>query len=295
MSWTRRAALGGVAAGLAAPALARPPVDFVELYVEHGWAVLNLANGKGDGLHADRRFPMCSTFKWLLAAHVLSRVDAGAEHLDRGVAFTAADIMDYAPASKIALAKGGGQRGEMTVDALCEAAVTLSDNTAANVLLGVIGGPAMLTAWLRTHGDPVTRLDHFEPAMNYVERGGMHDTTTPAAMIGDLHRILFGDVLKPASRQRLMAWLLDCKTGETRLKAGLPAGWRIAQKTGTLNYHPERPAIRSGAYGDVGVLFPPTGEPILIAAYTSGSARPQAEVDAWFASVARAVVAAGLR
>jgi beta-lactamase class A len=83
--------------------------------------------------------------------------------------------------------------------------------------------------------------------------------------------------------------LLDCKTGETRLKAGLPAGWRIAQKTGTLDYHPDRPTIRSGASGDVGVLFPPSGNPILIAAYTSGSSRPQADVDAWFASVAKSV------
>jgi beta-lactamase class A len=216
-------------------------------------------------------------------------VDSGAEHLDRSVSFTAADIEDYAPASKTALEKGGGESGKMTIDALCEASVTLSDNTAANLLLSAMGGPMALTAWVRAHGDAVTRLDRIEPAMNYVARGDPRDTTTPAAMVGDLYRLLFGGVLTPASRTRLMGWLLDCKTGDTRLKAGLPPGWRIAQKTGTLNSHPELPAIRSGAYGDVGVLFPPSGAPILIAAYTSGSARPQADVDAWFAAVARAV------
>jgi beta-lactamase class A len=291
MSWTRRMALGGLAAELARPAFGAPADPHLGPGAEFGWATADTAGRSGPAVNADRRFPMCSTFKWLLAACVLSRVDAGADHLDRRVTFTAADIMDYAPAAKAALARAGGRRGELTIDALCEAAVTLSDNTAANLLLANAVDPASLTAWLRAHGDPITRLDRVEPAMNYVAPGDPRDTTTPAAMIGDLHRILFGEVLAPASRARLMGWLLDCKTGETRLKAGLPPGWRIAQKTGTLDYHPELPTVRSGASGDVGVLFPPKGEPILIAAYTSGSAKPQAAVDAWFASVARGVVA----
>jgi beta-lactamase class A len=285
MSWTRRGALGGLGAGLAAPAFGE---TLLGPGAEFGWATADTAGRPGLSVNAHRRFPMCSSFKWLLAACVLARVDAGSEHLDRRVGFTAADIMEYAPAAKAALARAGGRTGEMTVDALCEAAVTLSDNTAADLLLGVVS-PSALTAWLRAHGDPVTRLDRIEPAMNYVARGDTRDTTTPAAMVGGLHRILFGDVLTPTSRKRLMGWLLDCKTGETRLKAGLPAGWRIAQKTGTLDYHPDRPTIRSGASGDVGVLFPPSGNPILIAAYTSGSSRPQADVDAWFASVAKSV------
>jgi beta-lactamase class A len=198
-------------------------------------------------------------------------------------------MQDYAPAAKAALARAGGVRGEMTVEALCEAAVSLSDNTAANLLLANIGGPTALTAWLRVHGDPVTRLDRIEPTLNVVPLGDDRDTTTPAAMLGDLRRILFGDVLAPASRQRLMGWMLDCKTGETRLKAGLPAGWRLAQKTGTWTWDPKLHTPQRAASGDVGVLFPPTGEPILIAAYTAGSTRPQAEVDAWFASVAKQV------
>lgn len=275
MTWTRRGALGGLGAGLALPAVGQPTDPYLGSGADFGWVTSDKTGHLGLSVNADRRFPMCSSFKWLLAACVLSRVEAGSEHLARRVSFSAADIMDYAPAAKAALAQAGGHRGDMTVDALCEAAVTLSDNTAANLLLANSVNPPALTAWLRAHGDPITRLDHFEPAMNYVEFDESHDTTTPAAMIGDLQRLLFGDVLKMASRKQLMGWLLDCKTGETRLKAGLPMGWRIAQKTGTLNFHPERPDIRSGAYGDVGVLFPPRGEPILIAAYTSGSARPQ--------------------
>ena len=110
-------------------------------------------------------------------------------------------------------------------------------------------------------------------------------------MIGDLQRILFRNVLTSASRERLMAWLLDCRTGETRLKAGPPPGWRIAQKTGTMNYHPERTGASARRLRRRGRAFPPQGaDTIIIAAYTAGSTKPQADVDAWFASVARTVV-----
>jgi beta-lactamase class A len=288
MSWTRRAALGGLGAGLATTAFGEVSLG---PGAEYGWATCDTRGRLGSAVNPDRRFPMCSSFKWLLAACVLSHVDAGSEHLDRRVAFNAADIQDYAPTAKAALARAGGLRGEMTVDGLCEAAVTLSDNTAANLLLGGIGGPPALTAWLRGHGDAVTRLDRVEPALNRVPPGDQRDTTTPSAMAGDLHRILFGEGLTAVSRERLMRWLLDCKTGDARLKAGLPTGWRIAHKTGTWSYDPTVTTPQRAASGDVGVLFPPMGEPILIAAYTAGSTRPQAEVDAWFASVSRTVVA----
>ena len=291
MSWTRRAALGGLGVGLTTPAFGLAVEPLLGPGAEFGWATADETGRPGLSVNADRRFPMCSSFKWLLAAFVLWRVDSGAELLDRRVAFGPANILDYAPASKAALATSGGRRGEMSIDALCEAAVTLSDNTAADLLLGAIGGPGSLTAWLRAHGDAVTRLDRSEPSMNYVAIGDPRDTTTPGAMIGDLHQILFGEVLTRASRKRLMGWLLGCKTGETRLKAGLPLGWRIAQKTGTLDYHPGLPTIQSGAFGDVGVLFPPMGKPILVAAYTSGSSRPQADVDAWFAALGRMIAA----
>ena len=250
MNWTRRTALGGLSAAFALPCSARTAKAMLGPGADFGWATANRAGHAGIAVNADQRFPMCSSFKWLLAALALSRVDAGSDRLDRPVTFSAADIQDYAPAAKAALARAGGRTGEMTIDALCDSAVTLSDNTAANLLLGAMGGPTNLTTWLRAHGDRVTRLDRFEPALNYVAPGETRDTTTPAAMVGDLHRILFGAVLSQASRARLMGWLLDCKTGETRLKAGLPPGWRIAQKTGTLNDHPARPAVRRGTGSD---------------------------------------------
>ena len=297
MRLSRREAILGATAGVAAPGFASADDPRLGAGAAFGFATLDIGSAaiaKRDGasldadmayVNRDVRFPMCSSFKWLLAARVLSRVDSGLERLDRRVAFNPADLQEYAPAAKAALEKAGGVMAEMTVDALCEAAVTLSDNTAANLLLGAVDGPTGLTTWLRGQGDKVTRLDRVEPAMNYVPLGDPRDTTTPAAMVRDVHRFLFGNALTPPSRRILMRWMLDCKTGETRVKAGLLPGWRIAQKTGTLNY---RPGVRA-ASGDVGVVFSPKGKTILFAAYTAGSTHPQADVDGWFADIGRAM------
>ena len=256
-----------------------------------GWAMLELGSGRIAAVNADLRLPMCSSFKWLLAACILSRVDRNQEQLDRMLRFGVPDLLDYAPTTRAALTAAGGVSVAMPIVALCEAAVTLSDNTAANLLLGTIGGPASLTAWLRATGDGVTRLDRTEPALNRVPVGDARDTTTPIAMLGNLHRILFGMVLATASRDRLLEWMLHCQTGAARLPAGLPAGWRIAHKTGTWTVGPGHDPRDRAASGDVGVLFPPRGQPILIAAYTTGSERSQADIDRWFADLAHNAVA----
>ena len=221
-----------------------------------------------------------------------SRFDRGSEQLDRRLAFSAKDILLNSPTVEDALKAAGGQHVELTIAALCEAVITVSDNAAANALLRQIGGPAGLTAWLRQSGDGVTRLDRIETALNRVPRGDVRDTTTAAAMLGNLQRILYGSTLTPVSRDRLFAWMLACKTGTSRLPAGLPSGWRIAHKTGTWTLEPGHAPLDRAAAGDVGVLIPPSGKPILLAAYTAGSERPQAEIEAWFAALARAVVAA---
>jgi len=272
----RRQLVGGIAAGLVLPAArAVPPVI-------GAWALLDRAIGRVTGAQADVRVPMCSTFKWLLAACVLWHVDRGRERLDRRVAFAAVDLLDHAPVVAAALAAGR----PLTVGELCRAAVAVSDNAAANLLLPRIGGPAGLTRWLRGQGDRITRLDRIEPALNRVPPGDPRDTTTAAAMLRLLDRLLYGPLLAAASRAQLMAWLLACETGETRLKAGLPAGWRIAHKTGT--YTTRRPdATDRNVAGDVGVLLPPAGAPpLLIAAWRAGDGDPAA-ADRWFADLAR--------
>jgi beta-lactamase class A len=234
---------------------------------------------------ADERFAMCSTFKLLLAAAVLRRVDGGAERLERAVPYGSADLLSYAPITRAHVAEGA-----MSVEALCAAAVTLSDNTAANLLLAQIGGPSTVTAFARSLGDPVTRLDRIEPALNVVPSGDPRDTTSPKAMAGDLRRLVFGDALSSASRARLTGWLVECKTGLARIRSGLPAGARAGDKTGSWSAPGEVTA------NDVAVIWPARGEPLLLAVYVS---RSRADAEATdraigrLASIACAALGAG--
>ena len=161
-----------------------------------GVAALDTGSGKRLDYRAEERFPMCSTFKFLAAAAVLKRVDEKQEQLDRFVSYDAKDILEYAPVTKAHLKEGG-----MTLGALCEAAIEQSDNTAGNLLLDAIGGPAGVTNFARSLGDQVTRLDRKEPDLNSAIPGDDRDTTTPGSMLADMTRILTGDVLSRSSRQ----------------------------------------------------------------------------------------------
>src|SRR5690606_28261472 len=175
--------------------------------------------------------------------------------------------------------KHDGNRG-LPVETLCEATMTISDNTAANLLLAEHGGPRGLTDWLREIGDAVTRLDRNEPGLNEATPGDPRDTTTPAAMVATMKTLLLGDALSPASRTRLTDWLVANQTGDKRLRAGLP-GWRVGDKTGTNN---------TGNSNDIGIAWPPgDGAPILVAAYYAESTGTPTERDAVLADVGRIV------
>jgi beta-lactamase class A len=177
---------------------------------------------------ADERFPMCSTFKLLTAAAALKRVDQGAERLDRTIAYGPGDLLEYAPVAKAHVAEGG-----MTAADLCAAAIDWSDNTAGNLVLQSIGGPAGFTQFVLSLGDAATRLDRNEPALNESLPGDERDTTSPRAMAASMQKVLLGDALSDASRSQLQMWLVGDKVGDKRLRAGLPPSWRIGDKTGT--------------------------------------------------------------
>jgi beta-lactamase class A len=257
---TRRSfGLGVTASVAAAPALADEALDarFKAIEARTGGRLGVWAGVVGVrmalGWRAGERFLMCSTFKALAAAAVLSRVDRGQEHLDRWIKYGPGDLQEYAPAAKANLDKGG-----MTLEAVCAAAVELSDNTCANLILATLGGPSGVTQYIRSLGDGVTRLDRTEPTLNRPGPGDdPHDTTTPASMTGLWRTILFGKALSPPSLARLNAWLEACSTSPNRLKAATPPGWRIGHKTG----------LGSTTAGDVAVWTPPTGHPILLAVY----------------------------
>jgi beta-lactamase class A len=222
-----------------------------------GVAAIDMASGRRVGHRAEELFPLCSTFKFLAAAFVLARVDRGEEKLDRRVVYSEKDLVTYSPVTKEHVGPGG-----MTMAEICDAAVTLSDNTAGNLMFASFGGPAGLTAFTRSLGDRATRLDRIETELNEARPGDPRDTTTPIAMLGTMQRLLIEDALSASSRDRLIGWLLASKTGDRRLRAGLPADWKVGDKTGTGN---------NGTANDVAIAFPPGRAPILIAAYYTES------------------------
>jgi len=241
-----------------------------------GVAVLHDSGRLRLGHRQDERFPLCSTFKLLLVAQVLARCDQGTEALERPVPVSPADLLDYAPATRAFAGR------DMSVAALCEAALTLSDNTAANLLLARGGGPAGLTAFLRGLGDPITRLDRYEPALNEANPGDPRDTTSPVAMALSLRRLLLEDALAPASRARLEAWMVATRTGAARLRARLPADWVAGDKTGT--------GLR-GTYNDVALFRPPRGGPWLVTAYLTGATATAARCEAALAAIGALIAA----
>jgi beta-lactamase class A len=289
---TRRTAIAAIAAATATPRafLAQTSdLDAILATLEQkskgrlGVAIL-FPSGQRVYHRADERFPMCSTFKFLAAALTLQRVDQNKERLDRTVTYSKSDLVTYSPETEKHISPVGS--GTMTVSELCKAALTLSDNTAANLLLASFGGPPAITAFARSIGDPVTRLDRNETTLNESIPGDPRDTTTPNAMLGNLQKILFGNVLKPDSRQQLTDWMLANTTGKPKFVAGLPSDWKVADKTGSGDH---------GSNNDIGVLYPPNNaKPILITSYLTETPLPTDERNAIHAEIA-CWIAANLR
>lgn len=277
----RREVLCSTLALLASPALAqKAPITALTDYERDsgghiGVYAKNLRTGALLSWRAHERFVMCSTFKASLAACILSLVDRGQARLDEMIAYGPADLLEYAP-----IAKQNLKKGAMSVADMCSAAVELSDNTCANCLLARFGGPSALTAYWRSIGDTESRLDHNEPQLNRTPPGDPHDTTTPVAMAGNLRALLLGKALSPPSRERLTGWMLDCKTGDNRLRAGLPKDWRVGDKTGNNG---------KDAAGDIAVTWSTRGEPLVICVYTRGGAPTPRQVDDVFANIGRYV------
>lgn len=264
--------LGGSLATAAFGAAARPagPDDALQRLEAAsggrlGVFMLDTGTGRTRAYRADERFPMCSTFKFLAAAFVLQRADSGLEELARAVPVPPkADLVPYSPVT------GPRAGGTMAMAQLCEAAVTASDNTAANLMLASFGGPAGLTGFTRALGDRSTRLDRNEPTLNEATPGDERDTTTPSAMVGLMKKLLVDRTLKASSREQLQAWMIANTTGGRQIRAGLPGGWRIGDKTG------------SGANGtgnDIAIVWPPGAgmAPLLVAAYLTGATATSVE------------------
>lgn len=240
-----------------------------------GVAAIDTGNGQRIGYRQAERFPMCSTFKFLAVAAILQNVDKNEERLSDRIPYNSADLLDWAPITKEHV-----RDGSMTLEGLCAAAIEYSDNTAANLLLHPIGGPAKFTEYVRSLGDPVTRLDRVEPSLNGAVTGDDRDTTSPDSMLRDMTVLLLGNRLSEESRQRFEAWLAANVLGAERLRAGFPSSWQVGDKTGTG---------ANGAAGDIAIARPPNRAPILVAVYLVGSTKSTRDINLAFAEIGRII------
>ena len=243
-----------------------------------GVAAVDTATNAGFAYRADERFAMCSTFKASLVAAVLSRAEAGQISLTERLNYGETDMLPTSPQTEAHVAEGA-----LSVEALCQAAIEVSDNTAANLLLRRIGGPAALTMFFRKIGDQTSRLDRSEMALNANAPGDPRDTTSPAAMLRNLQLYLLTQkTINLHSRERLKGWMLNEQNGRNRIRAGAPAAWEVANKPGTG---------ANGAVNDIAMLWPPDRAPIAISIYTNAPAATVDQSAAAIAATAREAIA----
>lgn len=242
-----------------------------------GVAVIDSATGKTISYRGDERFPLNSTHKAFLCAALLSQVDQGERFLANPVTIDRSQLVDYSPVTEKHLAPA-----RMTWQQLCSAAVSYSDNTAANLIAGAVGGPAGMTNLFRRWGDEISRLDRYEPALNEATPGDPRDTTTPLAISATLRRLVTGNLLSRNGKKQLIAWMVEDKVADALLRAALPPGWRIADKTGAGGY---------GSRSIVAVVWPPDNTPLIVAIYITQTDATLNESNAAIARLGRMIFA----
>lgn len=217
-----------------------------------GVAALRVSDGKRLEYRANESFPFCSTFKVLLVADLLARSVHDADLGNRLLRYSSENLVSYSPVTKKRLESG------MTVFELCAATIQYSDNTAANLLIELAGGPPSVTRYARSLGNESFRLDRMEIELNSAVPGDLRDTVSPRDMTDCLNALLLGDALPASQRKTLLDWMLGNTTGAKRIRAAVPENWRTADKTGT-GYQ--------GTFNDIAVLLPPEGSPIVLSLY----------------------------
>lgn len=276
--------VGGFASAIADDTSGREKAfaeGMVRLETQHGGrlgvAAVDLGERTSFSHRGGERFAMCSTFKFLLSATVAARVDAGDERWDRKISYGTNDLIPWTPVTG---KEENLKAGFMTVADLCEASMTWSDNTAANLLLGTIGGPEGLTSYLRSIGDATTRLDRIEPDLNANVSGDERDTSTPDAMVATMEKLLFSEALTEASKEKLIGWLVANHTGDKRIRAAMDPAWRVGDKTGTGE---------NGAANDIAVIWPAGRKPILIVVFYDAAQATAGQRDTVIADAAKLV------
>ncbi|WP_425297713.1 class A beta-lactamase [Nocardia asiatica] len=272
--------------GAGAPAASNTPSaaltsSFSEMETTHSARLGVYAIDSGTGrtvVHRDgERFPIASTFKGLACGALLRDHPLATGYFDQVIHYSRSELVANSPVTEKHVDAG------MTVAELCDATITLSDNTAGNQLLKLLGGPEGFTAFLRSIGDTVSRLDRWEPELNTAIPGDERDTTTAAALAIDYRNLVLGDILAEPERERLKSWLVAAKTGGARIRAALPADWTVGDKTGSPAY---------GGALDVAIAWPPGRAPLVIAVLSTKFEQNAEPDNPLVAEAARAAIGA---
>ncbi|PSU77647.1 class A beta-lactamase [Photobacterium phosphoreum] len=238
-------------------------------------AVYNANTNTSWSYHGEQRVPMMSTFKTLACADLLHQADTQRIHLNKPVLVKQSDILGYAPITKDRVGT------TMTLAQLCDATMLTSDNTAANLVLNNIGGPKSVTQFIRTLDDDTTRLDRIEPNVNNVSAAELRDTTTPIAMNSTLYSLLYGHALSETARTQLKQWMMDNKVSDPLLRAALPAGWYIADRSGYDSTY--------GSRGITAAVWQQGKQPIMISIYLAQTGKPMADLNAAIAKIGQLI------
>ena len=248
-----------------------------ELEARLGFAAYDLESGQRWEYQANDRFAMSSTFKTLACAALLHRVDKGEERIDREIIFSESDLVPYSPITE----KFAGRQA-MTLSDLCGAALTMSDNTAANLIMRALGGPITITNFAKILGDDITRLDRWETELNEALPGDHRDTTTANAMVKNLQKLLLGDALSVESRDQLRGWLEGNQVADGLFRAAVPDDWIVADRTG---------AGGSGSRSITAIIWPLQRKPIIVALYLTETNASFSERNDAIAEIGKAIVA----
>ncbi len=249
-----------------------------QLNARIGMAVVDAQGTPVFGWRENERFPLTSTFKVLTCAALLDQLHKKHGSLEERVSLQPTELLDYSPIAKDYLPPE-----TISLRKLCSAAVSYSDNTAANRLLTWLGGPAAVTQFMRSLDDNVTRLDRTEPTLNMATPGDVRDTTTPHHIVRSLRLLLASDVLTQIDRATLDNWMREDKVADALLRSTLPEGWAIADKTGAGGY---------GSRAIIAAVYPPHKPPFYVAIYITQTTASMKTADAVIAEIGRRLFSA---
>jgi beta-lactamase class A len=240
-----------------------------------GISAINTANNSRIQYRAAERFPIQSTFKVMAVSDILKQSMSNDHLLQQKITYSKQDLVFWSPITEKHLADG------MTISELCSAAMMYSDNTATNLIVKEQGGPKAVTAFARSIGDSKFRIESWEPELNSDPRD-IHDTSTPIAMEKSLKKLVFGNVLALPQKKLLVTWMKSNTTGDTRIRAGVPKGWIVADKTGAGNDY--------GISNDIGIIWPTNCPPIVVAIYSIHNKKNAVRRDDVIASATRMLI-----